>query len=105
MRIDRLFFMYRCHLVENMRKKFKSSDFAAPLQFDAETFDDESPSESESELTLPTNTKRAPGRPRKRHIRTRAEGSEDASAKRTRVQKCGRCRESGHSVRMCNGKI
>ena len=82
-----------------------NTDFAAPLQLDAETFDDESPSESETERTLPPNTKRAPGRPRKRRIRTRTEDAEDSRAKRTRIQKCGRCRESGHSARTCDEKI
>src|SRR5579859_166752 len=66
-------------------------DFAAPLQFTClEASDDEShgsESSHESE-TLPPSTKRPPGRPKKRRIRTRQETSED---KPVRVQKCTRC--------------
>jgi len=81
-------------------------DFAMPLQLNAAIFDDDSTSESEPERTLPPNTKRQPGRPRKRRIRTATEKTDDSEgAKRTRLQKCGRCREQGHSARTCKEKI
>lgn len=77
-------------------------DFAAPLQFTGlQTSDDES-DESETEETLPPSTKRPPGRPKKRRIRTRQETSLDKPA---RVQKCTRCRQSGHSKRTCKEAI
>lgn len=64
-------------------------DFAASLEFNGLGSSDDSESDdSEIERTLPPNTKRAPGRPKKRRIRTRTEISED---KPTRVQKCSRC--------------
>src|SRR5579859_7275497 len=59
------------------------------------TSDDDS-DESEDEDTLPPGTRHAPRRPKKRHIQTRKETSEETPA---RIQKCGRCRQSGHSRR------
>ena len=64
-----------------------NADFAEPLQFELETSEDES-EESETDVMLPPNTKRAPGRPKKRRIRTRTEKSDDAPL---RVQKYTRC--------------
>ena len=43
----------------------RNTDFAAPLEFSVDTLDSAS-DESESEFTLPPNTKRPPGRPKKR---------------------------------------
>jgi hypothetical protein len=85
-------------------------DFAMHIQFNPHQFnepisDDEPVSEAEPQRTLPPNTRHQPGRPRKRRIRTATENAEDEGAKRTRVQKCGRCREEGHSARTCKEKI
>src|SRR5579859_7569650 len=71
-------------------------NFTAPLQFTSlQASDDESE-------TLPPSTKRPPGRPKKHRIQTRQETSEDKPA---RVQKCTRCRQSGHSKRTCKEAI
>ena len=72
-------------------------DFATSLEFNSDASD-----ESETEFTHPPNTRHAPGRPKKRRIRTGIESSEGAP---TRVQKCGRCRASEHSVRICKERI
>src|SRR5579859_5540367 len=72
------------------------------LDFNGLETSEDGSSNSEPECTLPPKTKRAPGRPRKRHIQTRMETSED---KPVRVQKCSRCRKSGHSVRTCKERI
>lgn len=79
-----------------------NSNFAQPLQFNAEESDKSD--ESETDLTtLPPSTRRPPGRPKKRCIRTRIETSEATVT--TRVQKCGRCKQSGHSARTCKEAI
>jgi len=45
----------------------RNADFAKPLQFDPETFDDES-DKSETEVTHPPKSNRAPGRPKKHRV-------------------------------------
>jgi hypothetical protein len=77
-------------------------DFAVSLEFNGLGSSDDESDDFEIERTLPPNTNRAPGRPKKRRIRTRTEISED---KPTHVQKSSRCRESGHSVRTCKERI
>ena len=73
------------------------ANFTRTLQFNPETSDDLT-NESETELTLPLSTRRPPGRPKKHCICNRAENVEDVP---TRVQKCSRCKQSGHSKRTC----
>src|SRR5579859_7026172 len=101
--------MKPCFTVEHIANTYAGTiihphniDFAAPLQFTSlEASDDESHESDESE-TLHPSTKRPPGRPKKHRIQTRQETSEDKPA---RVQKCTRCRQSGHSKRTCKEAI
>ena len=90
-------------------------DFAAPLEFDpprprshsrshstAFSDDDDDGSDSDATVVLPPSTRRPPGRPKKRRIRSRVEIMESGPVKR---QKCGRCKAVGHKRRTCREVI
>jgi hypothetical protein len=81
-------------------------DFAAPLEYNrrsrshshSDLSDDDEP-----ESTLPPNTRRPPGRPPKRRIRTSIETADAAPAK---LQRCGRCEQlTTHNKRTCTEPI
>ena len=66
---------------------------------------DDSDSESNNPL-LPPKTRRAPGRPKKRRIRGQQEIQvADVEQKRRQVQKCGKCKQPGHSKQTCSTVI
>jgi hypothetical protein len=83
-------------------------DFAAPLEFNHRCSRSQS-GLSDSELdeppdsTLPPSTRRPPGRPPKRRIRTKMETSDAAPVK---LQRCGRCKKlTNHNKRTCKEPI
>jgi hypothetical protein len=59
--------------------------------------DHESNNTDSDEGLLPPHTRRAPGRPKKRRIRSGTEGGDRGK----RVFRCGRCGKEGHSRRTC----
>ena len=60
-------------------------------------------SSTDSDAVLPPNTRRPPGRPKKRRKRNQGETRRNGLPKR--VQRCGRCRAIGHSRRTCTNAI
>ena len=57
-------------------------------------------------ILMPPNTRRPPGRPKKRRIRTAAdELDEDENIRVHQIQHCGRCHETGHPKRTCHEPI
>ena len=61
---------------------------------------DEELSDSDDDSVLPPSTRRPPGRPKKRRIRSN--GEVDCEK---RIFRCGRCGETGHSKRTCHEPI
>ena len=79
-----------------------AGNYSQPLNYEKGLEDSES-SESSSEdpnVIIPPNTRRPPGRPQKRRIRTQSERERDLNTAR-RVQCCSRCKGTGHSKRTC----
>jgi hypothetical protein len=75
-------------------------DFSVPLQYNRRSRSRSDLSDdNEPEFTLPPNTKRPPGRPPKRRIRT---GIEITGAAPAKLQRCGRCQQlTTHNKRTC----
>jgi hypothetical protein len=63
--------------------------------------DNESNNTDDDNIILPSKTRRAPGRPKKRRIRGVVEGGDRATC----VFRCSRCGESGHSRRTCTRPV
>jgi len=85
-----------------------SKQYTSPLQqidlatIEAvEAIDDDS--EFDEDTVLPPNTRRPPGRPKKRRIRSSTENDENAAPQR--INRCSRCKQTGHSKRTCREAI
>ena len=83
-----------------------NDDFSGPLQYTASThrLSDSEHSEDDEKSVLSPNTRRPPGRPKKRRIRHRLEQNGDTET-RTQNQHCSRCKQAGHSKRTCRERI
>jgi len=78
--------------------------YTEPVEIINNSDDNPDSHESDSDIILPPNTRRPPGRPKKRRIRHRNELEGEIGVRRQN-QKCSRCKEAGHSKRTCREVI
>jgi zinc finger SWIM domain-containing protein 3 len=87
-----------------------AGDYSQPLNYtvseeDSDAVDSSSESfQEETNVILPPNTRRPPGRPQKRRIRTQSERDRDLNTAR-RTQRCSQCGGTRHSKRTCKEPI
>ena len=75
-----------------------------PRSESVENSANESDPDDELSDLQPPSTRRPVGRPRKHRIRGQSEGGSSGGPSK-RIQRCGRCKETGHTVRTCKNAV